>query len=270
MLKLKDLILLSGIQLLDFKIHCATGRINPPIEAFYDGKFKEWQEHQNNKNFQCAQIVSLINIFRDKWLFAGVFQVNGVKEKIKMKKRWYEYSTSEIIGLDHLTGKVIINFDKKFRASYLKGNKFIDQLIIAEIKPEKMSIGDFPGFNSVLLSNKLLRTIVRENLPTWKSALCNVAGVYVIVDKKTGKHYVGSANGGEGIWQRWVCYSKDGHGGNKELKQILAEKGIDYVTNFQYSILEVCDINSKDDHIKGREKHWKDVLCTREFGYNKN
>jgi len=270
MLELKDLIELSGIHLSNFKIHCATGKINPPLEAFYDGKFKEWQEYQNQKNFECDQIVSLINIFRDNWLFAGIFRVHSVKEKSTRKKTWFEYSTSEIPGLDHLTGKAIIKFEKKFRASYLRGQKFIDQLIVVEIRPQKMSVGDFPGYNSVLLSNRLLKTILRENLDSWKSALSNVSGAYVIVDKKTGKQYVGCAHGGLGIWQRWVAYTKNGHGGNKELRKLLNNKGQDYVKNFQYSVLEVCDINASDEYIISREAHWKNVLCSREFGYNIN
>lgn len=133
-----------------------------------------------------------------------------------------------------------------------------------------MSVGDFPGYNSVLLSNRILKTIVRENLASWKSSLSNVAGVYVIVDKKTGKQYVGCAHGGEGIWQRWTAYAKNGHGGNKELRNLLKNKGQNYVENFQYSILEVFDINSNDDDIKKSETHWKNVLCSREFEYNKN
>jgi hypothetical protein len=69
MIKLKDLIELSGIQLSNFKIHYATGKSNPPLEAYYDGKFKEWQEYQNQKNFECDQIIALINYDRDQWLF---------------------------------------------------------------------------------------------------------------------------------------------------------------------------------------------------------
>ncbi len=58
---------------------------------------------------------------------------------------------------------------------------------------------------------------------------------------KTGKQYVGSAYGGDGIWHRWVRYAKDGHGGNKEIKDLLKVKGRKYPSNFQFSVLEVCD-----------------------------
>ena len=133
-----------------------------------------------------------------------------------------------------------------------------------------MSVGDFPGYNSVLISYKILCTIVREDLPSWKSALSNVAGVYLITDNKTGKHYVGSAYGGEGIWQRWTLYSKNGHGGNKELKVILLSAGKEYTQHFQYSVLEVCDLNASKDYVIERETYWKKAIRSREFGYNIN
>ena len=133
-----------------------------------------------------------------------------------------------------------------------------------------MSVGDFPGYNSILLSFRLLATIVREDHPSWKAALSNVSGVYVITDNKNGKHYIGSAYGGGGIWQRWKAYMKNGHGGNKELRKLLKDKGKDYAQHFQLSVLEVCDINASEDNVIARESHWKDVLRSREFGYNKN
>ena len=80
MLKLTDLLKLYGISLNDYKIHCATGAKNPPLDAFLAGKWKEWQEHQNQKNFECEQIVSLIHLGGTRWLFAGVFDVLGVRD----------------------------------------------------------------------------------------------------------------------------------------------------------------------------------------------
>jgi hypothetical protein len=281
MLKLKDLIGLSGITLGQFKIHCATGKYFPPLEAFLDGTFKEWQEYQNQRNFECDEIVSLIHLGGDKWLFAGIYAVEGVKARRKgdthklcqpegAPRSWFEYTTREIDGLEHLTGHVIVIFKKNFRASYLKGKNYYDHLLVSEIREKRMSVGDFPGYNSVLISFRKLRIIVRENLPSWKSTLRNVSGVYIITDKATGKHYIGSASGGGGIWQRWTAYSKDGHGNNKELTQLIENSGKQYPNNFQFSILEVCDLNANDEQIMRREKYWKDVLLTREFGYNTN
>ena len=73
------------------------------------------------------------------------------------------------------------------------------------------------------------------------------------------------------LLQRWSNYVANGHGGNKELIELVNEKGFDYVKqNFQYSILE--NYNTKiDDHvILERESWWKEILQSRGFGYNSN
>ncbi len=101
-------------------------------------------------------------------------------------------------------------------------------------------------------------------------ALSNVSGVCLITDTHAGKQYVGSAYGGEGIWQRWCAYAKSGHGGNKELRELLHAKGRDYCHHFQYAMLEVLDLNVSDEYALKRESHWKNALLTREFGYNRN
>ena len=54
MIKFSDIISMAGVKLYDYKIHCATGRNWPPLEAFFDGQFKQWQ-HWELKN-QLQQI----------------------------------------------------------------------------------------------------------------------------------------------------------------------------------------------------------------------
>jgi hypothetical protein len=94
--------------------------------------------------------------------------------------------------------------------------------------------------------------------------------VYLITDRASGKHYVGSAYGTGGIWERWACYALTGHGNNVELEAVLQSKGPEYAQNFQFAILEICDINSSPEQVVERESHWKTVLKSREFGLNKN
>jgi len=74
----------------------------------------------------------------------------------------------------------------------------------------------------------------------------------------------------QGIWQRWLNYAKNGHGGNMELRALLRKKGVSHASLFQFSLLEVCDLNSSDDYVIERETHWKNVLLSREFGLNQN
>jgi len=270
-IKLIDLISLAGLKMRKFKIHCATGLNPSPLEEFYDGKFKKWQEYQNKENFKCEHVLSLIHLGGSDWLFVGVYKVHGVEKKSKDKKSWFEYSTSEVSGLDHLTGRVIITFNKKFRASYLKGELYCESLIVKEIKPERQSIGgDFPGYNKICLPFRSLKTIVRQQPQSWKTALSNVGGIYLIADMAIGKQYVGSAYGDVGIWQRWCAYVDTGHGDNKELRDLLNEKGKDYTMNFLFTILEVINLNASMEYVTAREGHWKDVLLTRRYGYNCN
>lgn len=96
--------------------------------------------------------------------------------------------------------------------------------------------------------------------------------MYLITDTSNGKLYVGSATAQYGmLLQRWTNYIDNGHGGNVELKHIVNTKGFDYVKeNFQYSVLENYNARMDDNYILGREKWWKDTLCTKQFGYNKN
>ena len=65
-----------------------------------------------------------------------------------------------------------------------------DQLIVVAIREQRMTIGDFPGFNDILLSHRMQQTLVRELNSSWRAAVSNVAGVYLITDTSTGKHYV--------------------------------------------------------------------------------
>ncbi len=274
MLKLVDLIRLSGFDLGDYKIHCATDNKRSgwrPLEAYFAGNFEAGQSSQSQKNFECDHVLSLINLGDSKrWLFVGVYRVMGVRDVRVSNRPGFHYSLKPISGLEHLAGRTIIDFTKSFRASYLVGKKHEDRMIVLSMREERMSIADFPGFNSVRLSFEMLKSIIRQNNPSWRAALANVAGVYMIVDVSTGNQYVGSAYGGVGIWQRWSMYAKSGHGENKELRQLLRAKGDEYANNFQFSLLEVCDINANPDYIISRESHWKDVLLTRKFGLNRN
>lgn len=92
----------------------------------------------------------------------------------------------------------------------------------------------------------------------------------MISDISNGKLYVGSAYGENSFWNRWKEYAQNGHGGNQSLKKVINDYGIEYANNFQFSILETRGMNSEDDEIIRRESFWKEILLSREFGYNKN
>jgi group I intron endonuclease len=106
--------------------------------------------------------------------------------------------------------------------------------------------------------------------PSWKTALSNVKGIYLITDISNGKLYVGSAYGNNAFWNRWKEYSENGHGGNIVLKKLIKIHGKVYADNFRFSILETRSMNAEDDSIILRENYWKHILASREHGYNAN
>ena len=250
------------------KIHLAVWNgINNPIDVFLSGEFEDWQSWQTKRNFERPYIISLIQLSgRNKWLFAGLFQ-SEESEYIEVKEL-YKYVTSEVKGIDDLTGRLVVSFERTGRQSYLNAERWHSSIKVEELKAKKIEIEKFKGYKKVLITKSELDIIVTQSSDSWKSALSNVAGVYLITDIKTGKLYVGSATGQLGIWQRWCDYSNNGHGGNKDLSASLKKEGTAYANNFQYSILEIADTHASLEDILQREAHWKRVLCSVNHGYN--
>lgn len=248
------------------KIHLAswTGR-HDPLDVYYAGSFKKWQEDQKHRNFKGAQIIGLIAMRSGDWLFAGVYRVLGCKPLANGR---FRYATSLLNGQEGLIGRIIVHHERSGRQPYIWFKPGITTLSIAELRREKLTIGEFPGYNAVVLSHSNLKIITEQRIASWHGALANIAGVYLITDTTTGKHYVGKASGGEGIWQRWCSYAKNGHGGNEELKKVLKEKGAEHMMHFQYSILEIADTHATEGDILTRESYWMSALKTREFGMN--
>lgn len=271
MLKLLDIPAIRNLALGKYKVHLARGAESPfAFDAFLAGGFKEWQEYQSRRNFQCDTIISLIGLDADDlWLFGGVYKVLGVTNG---QQPAYLYQTELLPDQANLIGRVIVRFQRPSRYAYIWGDKHAQNLEVLEIMRERMSF-PFPGYNKVIIDHARLKVVVRLQEPTWKSALSSVKGIYLIVDSSNGKKYVGSATGAGGIWQRWEAYAHIGHAYNRELVELLDAikgKGVEHANNFQYSILETADSKATPEFIRARESYWKNVLLTRAFGYNAN
>lgn len=281
MLTLQELLGLQEEELCEYKVHFATsskGR-KEPYNAFLIDGFKYWQECQTQKNFSRKYILSLIYYEKDIWMFGGVYEVLPIKPTpISNNEGWcgWKYETSLTDRATEYIGRAFFKFKKEFRASYPvlelkpKNGEPIVKMQLSHILDKRVTLTDFSGFDQVNIDYKTLKYIVSENIASWKSALSNVKGIYLIVDSLTGKQYVGSACGDDCIWQRWSEYAKDGHGGNIELKKLLQTNGEDYKYNFKYAILEICNMNLGNEYILQRETHWKEILLTRIFGLNQN
>jgi hypothetical protein len=252
------------------KLHMAVHNgIENPLDVYLRGEFDEWQRSQNRRNFEREFVVSLIQLPpRNTWLFVGAHQVLGC-EFLNLPCP-YLYTLRKIELTSEFDGRLVVSFKRPGRQSYLNAEKWSDSMDVWEIRPERMQIKAFPGYSWAMLTQQELDTVVKQGVESWRSALSAVSGVYLIADRSSGKLYVGSANAGEGIWSRWCSYAANGHGGNRELRQLLEREGYEYCSNFQYGVLEIADTHASEEDVRERESYWKRLLLTREYGLNRN
>jgi hypothetical protein len=85
--------------------------------------------------------------------------------------------------------------------------------------------------------------------------------VYLLTDA-TGKHYVGSAKGGDGFLGRWDAYHHGRSGGNVGLAGAVGP--------FTVSVLQTFDPSTPDQTIERVESLWKGKLGARLVGLNRN
>lgn len=249
-----------------------NGTVNP-IDLYIQNPeivntdFFLWRTKQ--RYFEVGQIaICFLKLSEDMWLLTTI-------KKITKELDVYDginYEGEELEKYSSYFGRVIIKFHKTFQSQGVFYDKICEQLEVNQILPSTYEGDDFPGYDKVRLSYDRLKNIIASNKISWIAALENQKAVYLITDKMNGKHYVGSATGDNGmLLQRWRNYILNGHGGNKELKELVKDKGFDYVkTNFQYSILENYNAKVDSKFILERETWWKETLKTREFGYNAN
>lgn len=263
-------VLNSDIRPEETKIHLATWNgEDDPIDVYLAGSFGEWQRWQTRRNFERRFVISLIGLpGTDRWLFAGLH--NSTDAEWVETRKLYRYTLDEDPGCKALNGRLVVSFRRPGRQSYLNAENWLGEMRVSEIRAEPLSVGEFPGFKAVNLTKTELELVVRESHESWRTALSNVAGVYLISDTGSGKLYVGSASGEGGIWQRWSSYAADGHGGNVELRRLLVDEGGERAKKFRYSILEIDDVHASAQDILTRESHWKDILMSRTRGLNGN
>lgn len=152
------------------------------------------------------------------------------------------YSFEQIkIGLDDYAGRLILRRETGF--TYYNTAATAKDFVVDEIwgKEVHRTVSPFTDYDSVELSFDELQEVIEGHYPDYYKALSSVKGIYMIIDGNTGKQYVGSAYGEEGIWGRWNSYANTFHGDNLELKRLFDEKGGEYFRKFKYIIVQsIC------------------------------
>ena len=241
-----------------------------------DGHLDTYQSYQGSAIFECDYIVTFLGLEHSRAKLIGVYEVNGQIDprRVKLPKSFpyqgfadspFYYDMERCSGFEDLVDRVVIKW-----VNPISWHQWLGEREVIEILPEGY-LTEFPGFQDVLLDFSELVKIVDnpEANRQWHTHLSSVAGVYLIADVLTGKQYVGSAYGKQGILGRWKSYAKTGHGGNAMLCKLLASKS-DYANNFQFSILQALDKSFTKNEVIQRERFWKQKLGTKAFGLTLN
>jgi len=266
-IKFNDILQLQDLENVKIRFNLMFGGDWNPIEIFKDKNEQRlldghYWNYESKKSYKEGQItVGLIRIKGDLWLLFHIGRI--IKDLNILSGIGYEY---EILNeYKKYFGRVIVRYKNQSQTMIRLANSVIDDCEVEQILPDVFDNDIFPGYDKVNISwNELSRVVEKD---TWKTALQNQKGVYLITDVSNGKRYVGSAYGQNMILGRWQSYVKNGNGGNVELKSL----EFDYIkTHFRYSILDIYKSTIDDQVIIERENWWKEVLQTRKFGYNKN
>lgn len=109
--------------------------------------------------------------------------------------------------LKEYEGKLVIDWGKAAISWHQKGTN--EKPIVAIESPNRKP---FVGFENLILSYDELKEVIEgdADYASWHDAMKAVNAVYLIVDTKTGKQYVGSTYNGDGLLGRWenVCFHR--------------------------------------------------------------
>ncbi len=256
------------------KLHCAKyDGVAHPLDVLA-GDWKEWvgwnryrpQRDEFNRQF----IFSLAHDRHDpgRWLFGGVFEIRGCSGVPKARSYSLRYR-DDLMG--PFTRRLWIGFSPSGRQVRLNMENVLDQMEVIKVQEKPYSGEPFPGHDRINHTFDVLAAAITQDWQDWRGALQYLKGIYVIHDQKTGKSYVGSAYGGDGIWSRLTQYVTSLDGGNKGLRELVGQKGPDYMKqNLRFALLEIMPMKTADEDVLARECYWKDVLLSRQFGLNRN
>lgn len=146
-------------------------------------------------------------------------------------------------------GRLVIRWPGLERSWYRWADR--NEFAIEAIAEESLLTQAVPPWNQIVLEWRELALLPSS----WRAALSQWRGVYLIIDESDGKQYVGSAYGSENILQRWLGYARTGHGGNKLLRTRDP-------TSFRFSILQRLSPDLDEASMIAIESTWKRRLAT--------
>lgn len=240
-------------------------------------KIEAYQREQGKHIFEkCTHIISFLQNGASRAVFFGIYRIDGHQilknppiefSKNLPEKQWnagaYWYDMTRLDNMSELRGRLVVDWGMASRAWHQWLRKNAPKKIV-EIFPRSLQ-HDFPGFDDLCLPYSELQEMIGDQAAyrSWHDILQSVSGVYLILDTKSGKQYVGSACGDGGILGRWREYAKSGHGGNKEL--------MDYTeADFPAFMFSILYVSKSPREVLRYESIFKEKLGTRKHGLNRN
>jgi hypothetical protein len=256
------------------KVHLAVKNDygDDPLDVFHEGDFPSWQQEQTAKNFECDQVIALISLGDQRWLFAGVYTSRSRKAHPSKRGRFL-YDLQELPGQEELIGRIVLRWNRNRARSSYRWLDSMGPIVVESYSIAEIPFKEFPGWDQPWsLRWNDLQAIDTNGIAAWTEPLSNVNGIYLITDQCDlacrGQQYVGIASGGRGIWGRWATYAQTGHGGNKKLRALLRARGSEHAKNFLYTILETAPVTATVPYLATREQHWMFVLGSKVNGLN--
>lgn len=254
-------------------------------EMIEKGLLEEYQSFQRMPAFRKVKyLVSFLAEPNNYAKFFGVFQVVDIKEKADLPE--YSVKLAKFCEEQNVKTDFYLKLERNRRFAKYEGRVIIDWVAprgwyhtygkvedkpVIKIVPRNF-IAEFPGLMNINLSAFDLRIMIEnpEAHSNWRESLKRLQAVYLILDSYSGKQYIGTTYGKDGLWQRWESYVKSGFtGGNTKLEKLKKENS-EFYFGFKYSILEVLPKNANQKDCINAESLWKEKLGSRAMGLNMN
>ncbi|MCJ2128304.1 GIY-YIG nuclease family protein [Methylobacterium sp. E-045] len=225
--------------------------------------FEEYQSLQVAMPYRVGnKLASFVIDPSGDTLFVGLYVVNGIGVSpdgtrcLCTNEEYSGVNMYDISRTDLMTeyvGRLTIDWGPGTRRWFHLANNH--QKPVRELRIAFKEIA-FPGYFIFRCKLSDLTTLPNN----WIDRLRQAKGVYVLTSETARKHYVGSAAGAGGFYQRWLQHAAVG-GAAVGLQ---AHQAADY----QVAILQVAAGFESDDDIVRTEHHWMDKLQTRGMGLN--
>jgi GIY-YIG catalytic domain len=226
---------------------------------------EKYQCIQSTAQFRIGKLLaSFVRTPSNKTLFVGLWTVTGKGVTDENDRDLCSdlpvpglarYEMNRDDRLKEMQGRLVIDWGKGYLAWHQLAGRNDKKVIELLRDPEDEP---FPGYFGFRCRLSELADLPRA----WISHLRAAKGVYVLTSATTREHYVGSATGQGGFFDRWRQHAKAGG-------DAIAFKGL-APSEYQVSILQISAGFETDDDILRTEYAWMEKLQSRSMGLNGN